>query len=71
VSLKVVPTAILSRQTAGVRGSTLIVNLPGKPAAIRECLLAVMPAVPYCVDLIGGPRLETNEAVVKAFRPKG
>ena len=70
VSLKVVPTAILSRQTAGVRGSRLIVNLPGKPSAIRDCLLAVMPAVPYCVDLIGGPRLETNEAVVKAFRPK-
>ena len=71
VSLKSVPTAILSRQTAGVRGKTLIVNLPGKPAAIRECLLAVMPAVPYCVDLIGGPALTTNEAVVKAFRPKG
>lgn len=70
VSLKSVPTAILSRQTAGVRGGTLIVNLPGKPAAIRECLLAVMPAIPYCVDLIGGPRLETNEEVVKAFRPK-
>jgi molybdopterin adenylyltransferase len=70
VSLKVVPTAILSRQTAGVRGKSLIVNLPGKPSAIRDCLLAVMPAVPYCVDLIGGPRLETNETVVKAFRPK-
>jgi molybdopterin adenylyltransferase len=70
VSLRSVPTAILSRQTAGVRGKTLIVNLPGKPAAIRECLLAVMPAVPYCVDLIGGPYLTTNEAVVKAFRPK-
>lgn len=70
VSLKSVPTAILSRQTAGVRGKALIVNLPGKPAAIRECLLAVMPAIPYCVDLIGGPFLTTNEAVVKAFRPK-
>lgn len=70
VSLKVVPTAILSRQTAGVRGSSLIVNLPGKPSAIRDCLLAVMPAVPYCVDLIDGPRLTTNEGVVKAFRPK-
>jgi molybdopterin adenylyltransferase len=70
VSLKVVPTAILSRQTAGVRGKTLIVNLPGKPAAIRECLLAVMPAIPYCIDLIGGPYLTTNEAAVKAFRPK-
>ena len=71
VSLKSVPTAILSRQTAAIRGKTLIINLPGKPAAIRECLLAVMPAVPYCIDLIGGPYLTTNEAVVKAFRPKG
>lgn len=70
VSLRSVPTAILSRQTAGIRGQSLIVNLPGKPAAIRECLLAVMPAIPYCVDLIGGPSLTTNEAVVKAFRPK-
>ena len=70
VSLRSVPTAILSRQTAGIRGNTLIVNLPGKPAAIRECLLAVCPAVPYCVDLIEGPFLTTNEAVVKAFRPK-
>jgi molybdopterin adenylyltransferase len=70
VSLRAVPTAILSRQTAGIRGQTLIVNLPGKPGAIRECLLAVMPAIPYCIDLIGGPRLETNEAVVTAFRPK-
>src|SRR5215218_6094257 len=70
VSLKSVPTAILSRQTAGIRGKSLIVNLPGKPAAIRECLLAVMPAIPYCIDLIGGPALTTNEAVVKAFRPK-
>ena len=66
-----VPTAILSRQTAGIRGGTLIVNLPGKPSAIRDCLLAVMPAIPYCVDLIGGPYLTTNDAVVKAFRPKG
>src|SRR5215211_2385352 len=71
VSLRSVSTAILSRQTAGIRGKTLIVNLPGKPAAIRECLLAVMPAIPYCIDLIGGPSLTTNEAVVKAFRPKG
>ena len=70
VSLKSVPTAILSRQTAGIRGKTLIVNLPGKPAAIRECLLAVFPAVPYCVDLIDGPFLTTHESVVKAFRPK-
>jgi molybdopterin adenylyltransferase len=70
VSLKSVPTAILSRQTAGVRGNSLILNLPGKPAAIRECLLVVMPAVPYCVDLIGGPYLTTHDHVVKAFRPK-
>ena len=69
-SLKFVPTAILSRQTAGIRGRTLIVNLPGRPKAIRENLEAVFPAIPYCLDLIGGPRLETNEAVMKAFRPK-
>lgn len=71
VSLKVVPTAILSRQTAGIRGGSLIVNLPGKPSSIRECLDAVMPAIPYCIDLIGGPRLETNPAHCVAFRPKG
>ncbi len=70
VSLKIVPTAILSRQVAGVRGKSLIVNLPGKPSAIRDCLLAVFPAIPYCIDLIEGPFLTTNEAVVKAFRPK-
>ena len=70
VSLKIVPTAILSRQVAGVRGKSLIVNLPGKPSAIRECLLAVFPAIPYCIDLIEGPFLTTHEAVVKAFRPK-
>src|SRR5262249_1320182 len=70
VSLKVVPTAILSRQIAGIRGQSLIVNLPGKPSAIRDCLLAVFPAIPYCVDLIDGPYLTTNENVVKAFRPK-
>ena len=69
-SLKFVPTAILSRATAGTRGRTLIVNLPGRPKAIRENLEAVFPAIPYCLDLIGGPRLETNEAVMKAFRPK-
>src|SRR5476649_1428490 len=68
-SLKYVPTAILSRQTAGVRGHTLIVNLPGRPKAIRENLEAVFPAIPYCVDLIGGPRLETNAAVMKILRP--
>lgn len=69
-SLQYVPTAILSRQTAGIRGSTLILNLPGRPKAIRECLDAVFPAVPYCVDLIEGPRLETDESVIKAFRPR-
>jgi molybdopterin adenylyltransferase len=74
VSLEKVPTAILSRQEAVVRyageSGALIVNLPGSIKAIRECLIAVMPAVPYCVDLVGGPYLETNEAVVKAFRPR-
>lgn len=70
VSLEKVPTAILSRQTAGIRGATLIINLPGQPKAIRECLDAVMPAVPYCVDLIGGPYLKTNEERIAAFRPK-
>lgn len=70
VSLKYVPTAILSRQTAGIRGKSLIVNLPGKPKSIRECLEAVFPAIPYCVDLIEGAYIETNEDVIKAFRPK-
>ncbi len=70
-SLVEVPTAILSRQIAGIRGSSLIINLPGKPAAIRTCLDAVFAAVPYCVDLIGGDRLETNPKFCKAFRPKG
>lgn len=70
VSLRYVPTAILSRQLAGIRGSSLIVNLPGKPKSIRECLEAVFPAIPYCVDLIGGAYLETDESVMKAFRPK-
>lgn len=69
-SLKYVPTAILSRQTAGLRGRTLIVNLPGRPKAIRENLAAVFPAIPCCLDLAGGPRLETNAAAMKAFRPK-
>jgi molybdopterin adenylyltransferase len=69
-SLRYVPTAILSRQTAGLRGSCLIVNLPGRPKSIRENLEAVFPAIPYCIELAGGPRLETNEAVMKAFRPK-
>jgi len=70
VSLQYVPTAILSRQTAGIRGDCLMVNLPGKPKSIRECLDAVFPAIPYCVDLIEGPFLEVNESVIKAFRPK-
>ncbi len=78
VSLEKVPTAILSRQEAGIRyagfrpedGGALIVNLPGSPRSIRECLIAVMPAIPYCVDLIGGPYLETDDSVCKAFRPK-
>jgi len=69
-SLKYVPTAILSRQTAGIRGSTLIINLPGKPTAIDDCLNAVFPAVPYCVDLIGGSFLETNSDICQVFRPK-
>jgi molybdopterin adenylyltransferase len=68
-SLQVVPTAILSRQVAGIRGRSLIVNLPGRPKAIRQNLEAVFPAIPYCLDLIGGPRLETNDAVMKVFRP--
>ncbi|HPE79470.1 MAG TPA: molybdopterin adenylyltransferase [Gammaproteobacteria bacterium] len=71
VSLKFVPTAILSRQIAGIRGESLIINLPGKPSAIADCLNAVFPAVPYCIDLIDGPYLETDETVTKAFRPKG
>lgn len=70
-SLNYVPTAILSRQTAGIRGQTLIVNLPGKPKAIRQCLDVVFPAVPYCIDLLDGPYLECNEKVMKPFRPKG
>ena len=70
VSLQHVPTAILSRQIAGICGRTLIVNLPGRPKAIRECLMAVFPAIPYCIDLLDGPYLETDESVVVAFRPK-
>lgn len=68
-SLKVVPTAILSRQTAGIRGQCLIVNLPGKPSAIDDCLDAVFPAIPYCIDLIGGATLESDPAQCQAFRP--
>jgi molybdopterin adenylyltransferase len=70
VSLQYVPTAILSRQTAGILNQTLIVNLPGKPKAIRQCLEVVFPAIPYCIDLIGGPYLKCNEENMKAFRPK-
>ena len=82
VSLKFVPTAILSRQVAVIRKSALIINLPGQPKAIRETLEGlkdesgktlvngIFAAVPYCIDLIGGPYIETNEMVVKAFRPK-
>jgi len=68
-SLKYVPTAILSRQTAGIRKQTLILNLPGKPRSIRQCLDAVFPAIPYCLDLLGGPYLECNELIIKPFRP--
>ena len=82
VSLKYVPTAILSRQVAAIRDRSLIINLPGQPKAIKETLEGVkdeggktivngiFAAVPYCIDLIGGPYIETNEAIVKAFRPK-
>ena len=70
VSLQAVPTAILSRQTAIIRGKALIVNLPGQPKAIGECLDAVMPAIPYCLDLIGAAYITTNEDRIKAFRPK-
>lgn len=70
VSLQYVPTAILSRQTAGIRGRSLIVNLPGKPKSIGECLEAVFPAIPYCIDLIEGPYLQADETVIKVFRPK-
>ena len=70
VSLKYVPTAILSRQVAVIRRQALIINLPGQPKAIKETLDGVFAAVPYCIDLIGGPYIETDEALVKAFRPK-
>jgi molybdopterin adenylyltransferase len=69
-NLKYVPTAILSRQVAVTRGSSLIINLPGQPKAIKETLDGIFAAVPYCVDLIGGPYLETDESLIKAFRPK-
>ncbi|MCX2682973.1 molybdopterin adenylyltransferase [Campylobacter sp. MIT 21-1685] len=69
-SLQFVPTAILSRQSAGIRGKSLILNLPGNPKAISQCLEAVFSAIPYCIDLIGGAFIETNEEIIKAFRPK-
>jgi molybdopterin adenylyltransferase len=69
-SLKYVPTAILSRQTAGIRNKTVILNLPGKPKSIRQCLDAVFPAIPYCIDLLEGPFIECNELVMKPFRPQ-
>ena len=70
VSLQYVPTAILSRQMAGIRGESLIINLPGKPSAIADCLNAVFPAVPTCITLIDGPWMDTNDDFCKAFRPK-
>ena len=69
ISLRHVPTAVLSRQTAGIRGSSLILNLPGSPRSIREILDEVFAAVPYCIDLVGGPYITTDSAVVDAFRP--
>lgn len=71
VSLERVPTAILSRQTAGIRGRSLIVNLPGKPASIEVCLEAVFPAVPYCLELIGAGMITTDPAVLLCYRPQG
>jgi len=70
VSLRYVPTAILSRQVGVIRGRALILNLPGQPKAIKETLDGVFPAVPYCIDLIGGPYIETHDEICKAFRPK-
>ena len=70
ISLKYTPTAILSRQTAGIRGSCLLFNLPGRPKSIRETIDEIWKAVPYCVDLIGGPYLDCNDEVCNAFRPK-
>ena len=69
VSLQHVPTAILSRQTAGIRGSSLIINLPGKPTAIAQCLAAVLPATPYCIELIGGPWIELRDGL-EGFSPQ-
>lgn len=70
VSLERIATAILSRQTAGIRGRSLIVNLPGKPSSIEVCLKAVFPAVPYCLDLIGAGTIVTDPAVIRCYRPE-
>jgi molybdopterin adenylyltransferase len=70
LSLQYVPTAILSRQVGAIRGRALILNLPGQPKAIKETLDGIFPAVPYCIDLIGGPYIETHDSVCKVFRPK-
>ena len=70
ISLAYVPTAILSRQLGGIRGSTLVFNLPGRPKSIRETIDEIWRAVPYAVDLIGGPYLDMNDEVCNAFRPK-
>lgn len=69
-SLTYVPTAILSRQTAGIRNQSLIVNLPGKPKSIRQCLEVVFPAIPYCIDLLEGPFIECNDKAIRVFRPQ-
>ncbi|WP_086304398.1 molybdopterin adenylyltransferase [Campylobacter devanensis] len=69
-SLKYVPTAILSRQTAGIKNQSLIINLPGQPKAIKECLEPIFPAIPYCLDLIGAAYIECDENIMKVFRPK-
>lgn len=69
-SMQFTPTAILSRQVAGIRGKSLIVNLPGKPKAIKECLDAVFPAIPYCIELMEGTSINTNDEVIRVFRPK-
>src|SRR5450755_4019023 len=70
LSLQYVPTAILSRQVGAIRGRALILNLPGQPKAIKETLDGIFPVVPYCIDLIGGPYIETHDSVCKVFRPK-
>lgn len=69
-SLKYVPTAILSRQIAGIKDQSLIINLPGQPKAIKECLEPIFPAIPYCLDLIGAAYIECDENIMKVFRPK-